>query len=279
MSVVLITGASRGIGRATAIRLAESGHTVYATMPDPDEWVAEVQNSLKIRYIDVTNESSIDDAISEIVEVEGHLDVLINNAGIAIFGTAETISIEQAKYVFDINFFGVLRMVQASIPIMRKQRNGLIINLSSVNGIRPSPGYDIYSSSKFALEGLSEALAGTLASWNIRVVLIQPGLVTTNFIDTALNGDRVCDERDPYDGFIERCKLRIRNRFSTGQSPEEVADFIETIIKTPEPSFRYQTSDSSKNTAKMKFLDPTGDKMIQLQREVLEKLLKCESKV
>ncbi|HSW87061.1 MAG TPA: SDR family oxidoreductase [Rhabdochlamydiaceae bacterium] len=275
--VVLITGASRGIGKETAIHLAEQGHIVYATMrqPDTSQIVAEKGEKflerLFLKKLDVTNEDNCRQVVEEILQKEGCIDVLLNNAAEAVFGCAEMVTIDQAKRVFDVNLFGCLRMIQAVLPAMRKQNKGLILNMSSVGGFRPSGPFDLYVSSKFALEGLSENLAISLSRWNINVVLIEPGPVATEFCETSTGfGSRFEKEQNPYSLFVYNFSEWIKKKLKEGQSPKEIAFLIEEIINTEKPHFRYQTSDRIKKDAEDRFRDPTGDLLIKEKQKSYE---------
>jgi len=267
--VVLVTGASRGLGKSIALKLAKSGnYKVYGTIYQSD--LEEVPENLFLKHLDVTDQNACHQVVQEVLEVEGHIDVLINNAGQGLFGCAETVEADQAKRVFDINFFGPLYMTQAVLPSMRERKVGLIINISSVVAISPAPCWDLYNASKFALEGLSESLAVTLFPWNINVVLIEPPLIATEFVQVAPVAQRLKGEQNPYQKLMDNVLKRLKP--GMGQSPDEIAQIVQNAIETDKPDFRYQTSDYVKETAAEKFVDPSGNKLINEDKQWIEKI-------
>ena len=272
--VILITGASRGIGWETAKKLASQKHRVYASMRSPASFSNEFDlPTLQIIELDVTDDSSVAKAFEIIQSQEGRLDVLINNAGCAVFGPLEVITIEQAKKTFDVNFFGTMRLMQAALPIMREQRSGLIVNLSSTSGVRPSPGWDIYAASKFAVEGLSEALAAFVRQWNIRVALVQPGATSTDFMTLSTEiGNRHTAKTEIYSRFMPYAVQWMKERLSGGQDPEEVADVIASIVSSDRFQLRYQTSPRGTQIVAKRFCDPTGEASVQEQELLIKQL-------
>jgi NADP-dependent 3-hydroxy acid dehydrogenase YdfG len=229
---VLITGASSGIGKCTAAYLAAKGYQVYGTSRHPES-CQEIKNGFMIP-MDVRDTASVKDAIAHIVKKEGHIDILVNNAGFGIGGTVEDTSTEMAKALFDTNFFGLYRVLQEVLPVMRQQPEGLIINMSSIGGIIGLPCQGIYSASKFAVEGLSEALYKELSLSAIKVVLIEPGDFKTEF---AANRQNVKAKHNA-DNF-QRTMDVIAHDEQNGQPPLKIAYLIERIINTPRPRLRY----------------------------------------
>ena len=191
------------------------------------------------------------------MENEGRIDILVNNAGIEYWGSIENISIDEAKKLFDVNYFGPTRMCQAILPIMRKQMSGRIIQIGSRGGFRPVPSLSVYSATKFALEGISETMATTLKPWNIFVSLIEPGPVKTALDFEAPYGSHLAKEEDPYAEIFERVGLLDPNS-PIAQEPEEIACIVHDAIEARCPLFRYQTTDAIRRQAGYRMIDITG---------------------
>jgi len=274
--VILITGASSGIGWETAKKLASHGYRVYASMRSVKSFSHSQEStafSIELLELDVTDDQSVDGALSLIQEKEGRLDVLINNAGCAVFGPLETIAMVQARKTFEVNFFGVMRMMQAVLPLMREQKAGLIINVSSTSGIRPSPGWDIYAASKYALEGLSEAVAAMMRLWNVRVVIVEPGATATDFMTKSTEiGSRRIAKTFVYDDFLSNALSWMQSRIRDGQPAQEVANIMASIVATENPPFRYQTSLKGMQTVASRHRDTSGESSIQEQLSLLSPL-------
>ncbi len=276
--VILITGASRGIGWESANYLALQGHKVYASvrylaafMPTKNA----LPPSLHVIELDVTDSLSVTRAVELILQNEGRLDVLINNAGCAVFGTLETISIEQARQTFEVNFFGTMRLMQEALPVMRKQGSGLIINVSSTAGVRPTPCWDVYAASKFAIEGMSEAVAAMMRQWNINVVLLEPGATATDFIYKSTEiGQRDTDQHTVFDSFVSNALKWMQDKLADGQNPLEIAKIIACIIAEENPKLRYQTTFKGTQTVAFRHCDPTGEKTVAEQILLIKDLWK-----
>ena len=189
--VVVVTGSSSGIGFETSLLLSRKGFYTYATMRNLNKSqkindVAEKENlPLKVLQLDVTDDKSVKDAIKQIKDESSGIDVLVNNAGYGVMGAVEDLSLDEFKSQFETNFFGVIRVTKEVIPIMRNQAGGIIINVSSVGGKIGIPLNSAYISSKFALEGLSESMRYELEQFGIDVILIEPGVVKTNFFENT----------------------------------------------------------------------------------------------
>ncbi len=231
--MILITGASSGIGKATAEYLAKNGYIVYGASRN----ISGTQNYNTIK-IDVTDDNSIKDGIKEIIKKEGKIDILINNAGIGIAGSIEDTTMDEVYKQFDTNLFGMIRMCQHVIPYMRDQGNGLIINVSSMAGQIGLPYQGIYSASKFAIEGFSESLMLELKQFGIDVVIVEPGDIATSFTKNRFFIERHKNSKYYKDSFIKTLEI-IENDETKGLPPEKVAKKILKIIKSSFKRFRY----------------------------------------
>lgn len=234
--VILITGASSGIGKAAAEYLLEKGHTVYGA----SRTAADRNLSFTALKMDVNNDDSVNEAISLIINKEGKIDVVINCAGFGVAGSIEDTSFDEAKALFETNFFGVFRVCKAVIPGMRKQKAGLIINIGSLAGLVPIPFQAFYSSSKFAIESMTEALRMELLSFGIRVILIEPGDFNTEF--TANRKMAAQSEiNDTYREKFSRAVSIMEKDESNGPAPVKIAELIGRIMDNPSPRLRYTT--------------------------------------
>lgn len=245
--VVVITGASSGIGKATALAFAQSNKKfrVYATMRDPSKWyvpedVILTNDNLVVAPLDVTSDSSVDSFRRQVLEAEGKVDVIVNNAGYGVAGTLEMVDIQDAMKLFDVNVWGVVRVLQAFLPSMRSSRRGHIINLSSTSGLRGIPAFEYYTSSKFALEGLMDSLRYSIYPFNIAVTNLNAGPVVTSFTDRfgeATTGG--LGTRDPSDPAMFQQSLvqfminalNLRMKTEEAQTSESVAQVIIDIVQ------------------------------------------------
>src|SRR5260221_736094 len=231
MAIILITGTSKGIGRESALHLAELGHTVYASMrsldraaPLRDEAAARAV-SPHILQLDVTDAGSVARGVASVLAGEGRIDALVNNAGIGTLGSTEFTSDEAAHAVFETNYFGALRMIRAVLPAMRSQGSGAIVNISSVAG-RIAPGcMGAYPASKWALEAACEALAQEVTSLGIRVALVEPGFIVTPILDKALDS-LTPNPASPYADIERRVSTIFGQARVTGGTPRQVAETI-----------------------------------------------------
>ncbi|WP_268541194.1 SDR family oxidoreductase [Candidatus Nitrosotenuis cloacae] len=242
--IALVTGSSNGIGLETALALAREGYHTYASMRDTKK-AAELLNSAKkeglelsIIQLDVDREESVKSAISQIMSEKQRIDILVNNAGYGIFGCLEDLTLDEMRQQFETNFFAIARLIQTVSPIMRKQQSGTIVNISSVAGRIGFPGTPAYISSKFALEGLSECLRYELSPFGINVIIIEPGVIKTNFFNAMrMPGSQKPDS--PYKEITNKVIGGIKMMAEMGTPPKEVADVIIKAIKEKNPLPRY----------------------------------------
>ena len=233
--VAVVTGSSSGIGFETSLLLAKNGFFTYATMRNLDKSNKIIDLKLKeklpleVLELDVTDDKSVKEAIEKIANEQGTVDVLVNNAGYALVGPLEELSIQEFKEQFETNVFGAIRVTQAVLPIMRKQRHGTIVNISSIAGRIGFPLTSAYVSSKFALEGLSESMAYELDQFGTKVILIEPGVIKTNFDHNLKLGKKVSttnDRNSPYADITEKRIAGFKPRFENGIPAIEVAKVI-----------------------------------------------------
>jgi NAD(P)-dependent dehydrogenase (short-subunit alcohol dehydrogenase family) len=233
--VAVVTGSSSGIGFETSLLLAKNGFFTYATMRNLDKSNKIIDLKLKeklpleVLELDVTDDKSVKEAIEKIANEQGTVDVLVNNAGYALVGPLEELSIQEFKEQFETNVFGAIRVTQAVLPIMRKQRHGTIVNISSIAGRIGFPLTSAYVSSKFALEGLSESMAYKIDQFGTKVVLIEPGVIKTNFDHNLKLGKKVSttnDRNSPYADITEKRIAGFKPRFENGIPAIEVAKVI-----------------------------------------------------
>jgi NAD(P)-dependent dehydrogenase (short-subunit alcohol dehydrogenase family) len=239
-TVVLITGASSGIGKACAEHLAQRGYRVFGTSrraPFPP--TPPLPGQPVMLQMDVTRDESVQHAVDFIVRETGRLDVVVNNAGFGIAGAVEDTSIEEAKSQLETNFFGVLRVCRAALPVMRAQGEGLIVNISSLGGVIALPFQALYSASKFAVEGLTEALRLEVRPFGIHVTLIEPGDLHTGFTDHRVRA-AAWGPTSAYARYAERVLQIVEADERNGGAPETVALLLERILRSPNPAPRYQ---------------------------------------
>lgn len=268
--VVLISGAASGIGLATAEAFQKKGWKVWAGFHEYVSDELKQIESIRHCHLDVTNDQLVQTAINHIIEEDGRIDALINNAGYGLIGAEECVTIQEAQHLFDVNVWGVLRLVQAVLPIMRQKKSGHIINISSGVGVHSFPGLGLYSASKFALEGLSESLAVTCAPWDIKVSIVEPGFVKNNWGSHCVIGSRACDET-----VYKKLTQSICDMLATpqGQSCEEVAALLVKIAENPQPNMRYQTTNAMTDYIAKKLVDPTGNVLYKKNLQFINSLI------
>lgn len=251
--VALVTGSSSGIGFETALLLSRSGFHTYASMRDlkKSENLTELANKetlpLTVVQLDVNNDRSVKDAVGKIVAENMRIDVLVNNAGYGLFSPIEDLTLDQIKEQFETNFFGVVRVTKEVLPIMRKQKEGTIVNVSSGAGRVGIPLSSAYAASKFALEGLSESMRYELNEFGINVVIIEPGVIKTNFMENSRTAYATSKLESPYADLIGRTMKGFEVLIYNGSSPKLVADTILNAITSKEPEIRYLVGDDAKS--------------------------------
>jgi NAD(P)-dependent dehydrogenase (short-subunit alcohol dehydrogenase family) len=233
-SVALVTGASSGIGERTAERLADAGYRVYGTSR---RGAQAGKRSFEMLTLDVTSDGSVDAAVSEVIRLDGRIDLLVNNAGFGVAPAgAEESSIELARSIFDTNFFGIVRTTRAVVPHMRRQGGGRIINIGSVLGFLPMPYMALYAATKHAIEGYSESLDHELRTRGIRVSIIEPAYTKTQFDANVLEADSKLDEYREVRGALGK---KMKDLLATADEPGVVADVVLEAARAARPKLRY----------------------------------------
>jgi len=261
LGVALVTGASTGIGRATAKALKDAGFQVFGTSRSA---VSEKPDGITMLIGDVTDDASVAKLVDEVISDAGRIDLLVNNAGVGLLGGAEESSIAQARALFDVNFFGTLRVTNAVLPTMRRQASGRIINMSSVLGLIPAPYSALYSSTKHALEGYSESLDHELRAFGIRVVLVEPAYTRTSFEDNLTTPDRLLDV---YDLARAGGKANVREAMQIGDAPEVVAETVLKAATAAVPRRRYAAGKKARQISYLRRFAPEAafDKSLRRQ--------------
>ena len=243
--VVIVTGSSSGIGFETCLMLARNGLTTYATMRDlhKSSMLRSIADKEKIPLrcvqLDVTDDMSVKQAIETILNESHNIDILINNAGYGLSGALEDLLIDEIKLQFDTNFFGLIRATQSVLPIMRNQRSGIIVNISSGLGRFGIATSSAYASSKFAVEGLTESMSYELEPFGIKTILIEPGIIKTNFIKAAVLAQKSKDPNSPYFQFMNNMDEGMKKLIENSESPEYVARVVLDAINDSNPKLRY----------------------------------------
>jgi len=241
--VALVTGSSSGVGLETSLALARDGYHTFASMRNIRkagelEHAAKKENlSIYVIELDVDKEESIVSAIKKVVADKGRLDVLVNNAGYGQFGCVEDVSVDDFRKQFETNFFSIVRIIQEVSPIMRKQNSGIIVNISSVVGRMGLPVSPAYISTKFALEGLSECLRYELGQFGIKITLIEPGVIKTNFFNSMKVPESKIDPK--YKTLTDNILAGLKMMVEMGTAPSQVADVIIKAIHDDEILPRY----------------------------------------
>jgi len=241
--VALVTGSSSGIGYETALLLARNGFDTFATMRNMNKskQITEVSKRenlpLRVMQLDVNDDRSVADAINNILNEKKSIEVVVNNAGYGLMGSVEDSSLDEIKAQFETNFFGAIRVIKEVIPIMRKQRTGTIVNVSSVAGRIGFPMGSAYVSSKFALEGLSESMSYELKQFGIKIVLIEPGVINTNF--ALVTPKKALEANSSYSQLMNKLEENLFSTIANGTPPKDVANVILHSITKESPEHRY----------------------------------------
>ena len=243
--VVIITGSSAGIGRETALLLARNNYNTYASMRNLQKSselrsIAEKEKlDMHFVQLDVTDDYSIKNAVQNVYDEAGRIDILVNNAGYALSGAFEDLSIEEIKEQYETNVYGLIRTTQAVLPIMRRQRSGMIVNISSGAGRFGYPTGSAYVSTKFAIEGLSESMSYELEPFGIRTVIVEPGVIDTDFHRASKIARKSQDPNSPYASLINAMESNVKKMIANGSTPQYVAKVILGAIASPDPKLRY----------------------------------------
>ena len=262
--VAIVTGAAAGIGAATASALHAAGYQVFGTY--------RKLPSVKIPGItyvacDVTNDQAVDVAVREVLAKTGGVDLLVNNAGVGLAGAAEESSLQQARAIFDVNVFGVIRMTKAVLPVMRKQRSGRIVNISSVLGLIPAPFAALYAASKHAVEGYSESLDHEVRGLGIRVVLVEPAYTRSGFDINSLVADQPIEQ---YHVARSNAEAVVRAVMMTADAPEVVADAVVGAASAAAPRLRYTAGHMARKVSLLRRFVPASafDKSLRKQLQM-----------
>src|ERR671911_2564087 len=243
--VAVVTGSSTGIGYETSLILARNGFLTYATMRNLNKsenikLVATKENlPIQIKQLDVTDDVSVTNAIQAISSEAGRIDVLVNNAGYGLNGAFEDLAIDEIKAQYETNVFGLIRTTQAVLPIMRRQESGTIVNISSGAGRFGFPTGSAYVSTKFAVEGLCESMSYELEPFGIKVVIVEPGVIRTNFGDGLIVAKKSQDPNSPYSQMMQRSAAGFEKMMKNASSPPDVVAKVVNAIKDKNPSLRY----------------------------------------
>jgi Short-chain alcohol dehydrogenase of unknown specificity len=282
---VLITGTSTGVGFESAILFAQKGYKVYATMRNVSKATVLLEKAksenltIEILHLDVTDLSSIKAAVNTIIEKDGKIDVLVNNAGAGFAKTTEQASEEEIRWVTEANYHGVVFCTQAVLPFMRKQKSGQIINVTSIGGLVGQPFNELYCGAKFAVEGYMEALATYITdAFNINITNVEPGGISTEFMasaigKTAINGQFASGEYLPiFEKYMAGSQKRAKeSKDQVYQTGLEVAEVILHVAQSDNPPLRIRTSKWAEEFCSLKTsADPDGTKLVnQLKKSFL----------
>ena len=243
--VAIVTGSSSGIGHDISLILARNGFPTYATMRNLQKGsdlksIAEDEKlPLHFAQLDVTDENSVKKAIQTVYDEAGRIDILVNNAGYGLTGAFEDLSLDEIKTQYETNVFGLIRTTQSVLPIMRKQRSGLIVNISSGAGRFGFPTGSAYVSTKFAVEGLTESMSYELEPFGIKAILIEPGVIKTNFFNSSVLAKKSQDPNSPYATLMKGMENSVDKMMENASTPQYVAEVVLHAITNENPKLRY----------------------------------------
>src|SRR5438094_9114744 len=261
--IALVTGASSGIGEATAERLAKAGYTVYGTSR---RGTSVGTRSFHMLPLELSSDALVEDAVGDVMRMEGRIDLLVNNAGFGVApGGAEESSIEQARSIFETNFFGLIRMTRAVVPHMRRQRAGRIINIGSVLGFLPMPYAALYAATKHAVEGYSESLDHELRTRGIRVSVIEPAYTKTQFDANFVEPDSKVDE---YREIRASLRKTLTEVMAAADDPGIVADVVLKAACAARPKLRYTAGVRAGRLRLLRRFAPAGLMDIGIRKEL-----------
>jgi len=249
--IAIVTGTSTGIGYETSLTLARNGFLTYATMRNLDKSVDVTSRAdkedlpLTVLQMNVDNDNSVNDTIERIMNDKGRIDVVVNNAGYALFGAFEETAMQNARAQLETNFFGTVRVIKAVLPIMRKQHGGIIVNVSSMAGRIAFPFDSFYHASKFAIEGLSESLQYEVEPFGVKVILIEPGAVKSDFLKDLKSTGNI--EDSPYRPVIQKVTESFERTTQNATPPEQVASVILKAVISDNPDFRNTVGEDVKS--------------------------------
>ena len=275
--VILITGASSGIGKETALKLIKEGHTVYGGARRVEKMKDLVDAGGKSVKLDVTNEKNVVSVVKKIIKEQGKIDVLVNNAGFSIYGPIEETPMAEAKRQFEVNIFGLARITQEVLPHMRKNKSGTIINISSVGGKVYTALGAWYHATKHALEGWSDCLRLEVKDFGIKVVIVEPGLIATEFGEVMFESLKKASAKGPYGDLVNSMIKTTKNYMEkpdAASPPSVIANVISKAISTSEPKTRYAEGKLAKPLLFMRkyFSDKFFDKAIMNEIEKMKKM-------
>ncbi len=278
MKVIIVTGASSGIGKATALKLINEGHIVYGVARRVEKMQDLVSAGGHALKLDITNDKNVTSIVKKVIKEQGRIDVLVNNAGYAVYGPVEEISLDDARRQFEVNIFGLAKITQEVLPHMREAKSGKIINISSVGGKIYTLFGAWYHATKHALEGWSDCLRLELKDFGIQVVVVEPGFIGTEIGEVMSKPLETMAKGSSYEkslkNFLESIKKAYSEKTNASSPPSVIANVISEAIATKNPKTRYVAGKLAKPLLFFRkyFSDKTFDKIIMSEIEKLKKI-------